>query len=327
MAGRGTGETSGSNDRTLRDVGEFALIERLVADTPKTRGLTVGPGDDAAVVECVDGRVVVCVDVLVEGRHFRRDWSNAVDVGRRAAAASLSDVNAMGAVSTSLLVGLAAPGDLPASWILEASAGLKEEAASAGAILIGGDTTEGDAIVLSVTALGNLEGRDPVTRAGARPGDRIVVCGRLGWAAAGLAVLGRGFRSPKVLVDAHRFPVIDYTAGPRAAAAGASAMIDVSDGLVADLGHIAEASGVAIDVRADSLEVAEPLQAAAAAYNVDPRGWMLTGGDDHALVACIPPKVKVPKGFVEIGLVGEGSPHVTIDGEVPEGTGGFTHFA
>ncbi len=314
-------------DRTLSDIGEFALIDRLVADTPASEVIEVGPGDDAAVVACSDGRVVACVDVLVEGKHFRRDWSNAIDIGRRAAAASLSDVNAMGAISTALLVGLAAPGDLPGAWIMEAAAGLKEEAASAGAILVGGDTTEGDAIVLSVTALGSLEGRSPVTRGGAKPGDRVVVSGRLGWAAAGLAVLGRGFRSPKVLVDAHRFPVIDYTAGPRAAVAGATAMIDVSDGLLADLGHIADASGVAIDVDSAALDVAEPLQAAAAAYNVDPKVWMLTGGDDHALVACLPADVDVPDGFLEIGRVGEGSAQVTVDGAEPEGPGGFTHFA
>lgn len=320
-----------TDERTLADIGEFPLIERIVGDGNDTGGVVeLGPGDDAALVAAPDGRVVACVDVLVEGRHFRRDWSTAIDIGRRAAAASLSDVNAMGAVSTSLLVGLAAPADLPASWVLEAAAGLKEEAASAGAVLIGGDTTEGEAIVLSVTALGDLGGRTPVTRSGAQVGDRIAVCGRLGWAGAGLAVLGRGFRSPKVLVDAYRFPVIDYTAGPRAADAGAHAMIDVSDGLVADLGHIAEASKVCIDIAAESLEVPEPLQAAASAYNVDPRIWMLTGGDDHAVVAAFAPDAAVPEGFVVIGEVqacGDGPPAVTVDGLALEQPGGFTHFS
>ena len=317
----------GTHERTLRDVGEFALIDRIVSDVPPKRGIEIGPGDDAAVIACPDGRVVACVDVLVENRHFRRDWSTAIDVGRRAAAASLSDVNAMGAVSTALLVGLVAPADLPTTWLTEAAAGLKEEAGNAGAVLVGGDTTEGDAIVLSVTALGNLEDRAPITRAGAKSGDVVAVCGRLGWAAAGLAVLGRGFRSPKVLVDAHRYPVIDYAAGPRAAKAGATAMIDVSDGLLADLGHIAQASGVAIDVRTQDLEVPEPLQAAASAYNVDPRTWMLTGGDDHALVALFPAKKKLPKGFVAIGVAGTGEPEVTVDGQAFEGATGFTHFA
>lgn len=317
-----------ADERTLRDVGEFELIDRLISDVAASKHVEVGPGDDAAVLTCDDGRVVACVDVLVEGRHFRRDWSSAIDVGRRAAAASLSDVNVMGAVSTGLLVGLTAPGDLPASWIVEAAAGLKEEAASAGAVLVGGDTTEGETIVLSVTALGSLEGRAPVTRAGASPGDVVAVCGRLGWAAAGLAVLSRGFRSPKVLVDAHRFPVIDYTAGPRAAVSGATAMIDVSDGLIADLGHIAQASAVAIDIDSSSLEIPEPLHSAAAAYNVDPRIWMLSGGDDHAVVACFPAKKRLPKGFTRIGVVTESAaPGVSVDGSTFEGSAGFTHFA
>lgn len=316
----------GSSERTLRDVGEFALIERLISDVPASDVVEIGPGDDAAVVRCPDGRVVACVDVLVEGKHFRRDWSTSIDIGRRAAAASLSDINAMGAVSTTLLVGVAAPGDLPATWLIEAAAGLKEEAERAGAVLVGGDTTEADAVVFSVTALGSLEDRSAVTRGGARPGDVVAVCGRLGWAAAGLAVLGRGFRSPKLLVDAHRYPVIDYTAGPRAAAAGATAMIDVSDGLLADLGHIAHASGVSIDVRGEELEIPEPLQAAASAYNVDPRIWMLTGGDDHALVACLPAKKKLPKGFVAIGVVSDGPAQVTVDLAEFEGSAGFTHF-
>jgi thiamine-monophosphate kinase len=213
---------------------------------------------------------------------------------------------------------------------MEAAAGLKEEAAAAGALLNGGDTTQGDSIVFSVTALGFLDDRAPVTRGGAQPGDRVALCGRLGWAAAGLVVLGRGFRSPKVLVDAHRFPVIDYTCGPRAATAGATAMIDISDGLIADVGHIAAASNVAIDLDSTTLEVAEPLQAAAAAYNVNPKVWMLTGGDDHALVACLPNGVELPDGFLEIGRVSKGAAQVTVDGSEPEwleGPGGFTHFA
>jgi thiamine-monophosphate kinase len=209
-------------------------------------------------------------------------------------------------------------------------------------VLAGGDTTEGDSIVISVTALGSLAGRAPITRGGARPGDRIAVCGRLGWAAAGLAVLGRGFRSPKALVDAHRYPLIDYTAGARAAQAGARAMIDVSDGLIADLGHVAQASGVDIELRTEgnaAFSVPEPMQAAAAAYNVDARGWMLTGGDDHALVAAFPPEGDLPEGFIEIGNARartSDGPVVEVDGELwgdlagdlgGQGQGGFVHFA
>lgn len=322
-----------SGERTLRDVGEFAVIDRILdATTVSADVAQVGPGDDAAVLFAPDGRVVACVDVLVEGKHFRRDWSSAIEIGRRAAAASLSDVNAMGARASSVLVGLVAPGDLPAAWVTEMAAGLVHECASAGAVLVGGDTTEGETIVISVTALGALNQRAPLTRAGAQPGDQVAVCGRLGWAAAGLAVLGRGFRSPKALVDAHRFPQIDYTAGERAASAGAHAMIDVSDGLIADLGHIADASGVDIDIvtqDAEAFEVPEPMQAAAAAYNVDARVWMLTGGDDHALVATFPPQTALPEGFVCIGTVSstrDNDASVRVDGQEWNEEGGFTHF-
>ena len=239
----------GTAGRTASDLGEDALVaaitERLAARGGHP-GVLLGPGDDAAVVAAPDGRVVASTDVLVEGRHFRRDWSPAQDVGARAAAANLADIAAMGAVPTALLVGLAVPADHDVAWILELADGLGEEAAVAGAAVVGGDVVRSDVLVVSVSALGSLEGRDPVTRSGAQPGDLVAVAGRLGWAAAGLAVLSRGFRSPRALVEAPRRPAPPYAEGPRAAGLGATAMVDVSDGLVRDLGHVAAASGVSI---------------------------------------------------------------------------------
>ena len=209
--------------------------------------MIVGPGDDAAVLATADGRVVVTTDLLVENRHFRRDWSSADDIGHKAAAQNLADVAAMGAVPTGLVVGLGAPADLPA-----AGAGLCRRPAGGvralGVSVVGGDVVRSDVVVVAMTALGDLQGRAPVTRAGARPGDVVAVCGRLGWAEAGFRVLSRGFRSPRVLVEAHRRPVVPYRAGPQAAELGATAMCDVSDGLLADLGHVAQASGVAVDI-------------------------------------------------------------------------------
>jgi thiamine-monophosphate kinase len=184
-------------------------------------------------------------------------------------------------------------------------------------------------IIISVTALGDLEGRDPVLRSGAQVGDAVAIAGRIGWAAAGLALLSRGFRSPKVLVDAQRFPEIDYAAGVRAAKAGATAMIDVSDGLVADAHHIAAASAVDIAIDTSGWEVPEQMQAAASAYNVDAREWMLTGGEDHALLATFAAGTKLPKGFVRTGTVvaADGAPGVTVDGLRREDAGGHRHFA
>jgi len=184
--------------------------------------------------------------------------------------------------------------------------------------------------MVSVTALGSLEGRSPVCRSGARPGDLVAVRGRLGWAAAGLAVLQRGFRSPAVVVNAHRVPEPPYAAGPEAANAGATAMIDVSDGLLADLGHVARASKVRIDVRSATLDVPARLADVGAALGADPRHWLLTGGDDHALAATFPRGALLPFGWIRVGtvLAGEGTdPPVLVDGRVYEGgPAGWDHF-
>ena len=310
---------------TLQDVGEFALIERITSGLDLPPGVLVGPGDDTAVVTAPDGRVAITCDLLVEGRHFRRDWSTAIDIGRKAAAASLADIAAMGATATSLVVGFGAPADLPAAWAVSLAAGIREEAALVGAVLVGGDVVEAPQVVISVTAIGDLDGRPPVLRSGARAGDVLAIAGRFGWSGAGLALLSRGFRSPKVLVDAHRYPQPPYAAGPRAALAGATAMIDVSDGLVADARHMAVASGVQVEIDTSDWEIPDPLQAAAAAYNVDPREWMLSGGEDHALLATF--SGPVPDGFETIGRISAGEPAVLVDGVVREAGGGHRHFA
>ncbi|TAK70639.1 MAG: thiamine-phosphate kinase [Actinomycetota bacterium] len=315
--------------QTVGALGEFGLLAQVVARLGTGEGVVLGPGDDAAVVAVPDSRVVVTTDLLVEGRHFRRDWSTAYDVGRKAAAQNLADVAAMGARPTALLVGFGAPADLEASWALELTDGLRDEAEGVGAVIVGGDVVRADAVIVAVTALGDLAGRRPVTRAGAGPGDVVAVAGRLGWAAAGLSVLSRGFRSPRRLVDAHRRPAPPYAAGIAAAAAGATALIDVSDGLLADAGHVAQASGVQLELRTDALEVGEPLRDLAAAFNVDPLEWVLTGGDDHALLGCFPAAAVLPPGFVAVGQVtaaGSGGPQVLVDGRPHPGSAGHDHF-
>ena len=308
---------------TLAEVGEFALIDALRTLFVPSETVLVGPGDDAAVLGA-QRSVLVSTDMLVEGRHFRRDWVDAADVGHRAAAASLADIAAMGGVSTGLVVAFAAPGHVPAQWALDLAIGLADEAAVAGSCVVGGDVTEADAVVVAVTAIG-ATAHAPVTRTGARPGGVVAVAGRLGWAAAGLAVLRRGFRSPRSVVDAYRRPSPPYAAGPQAAAAGASAMIDVSDGLLADLGHVASASGVAIDVDSGALDSPEPIAAVGAALGVEPMSFVLTGGDDHALAATFAAGSQLPPGWRAIGSVGSGS-GVTVDGAPYEGPGGHEHY-
>jgi thiamine-monophosphate kinase len=308
---------------------------------------SVGIGDDAAVVGAPSGSVVAAVDMLIEGRHFLRRWSSAYDVGVKAAARSLADIAAMGAVPTALLVALATPGTLPARWATDLADGLAHEASRAGAGVVGGDTARADSVVLSVTALGDLAGRSPVLRSGARPGDVIAVAGPLGRSAAGFALLsagvGRSAGTPDAiagLVTAHLRPSPPYDAGPEAAVLGATAMIDVSDGLVADLGHVAAASGVRLEIDSSALVTGGPLSEAATVLGKTTSAggtdradsppalalsWVLTGGEDHSLVAAFPASAALPSRWRVIGAVLSGS-GVTVNGAPYVGAGGWQHF-
>ena len=325
---------------TVAALGEFGLIAALsgwlLRTSPADPRTLVGIGDDAAVLAAPDGRVVASTDFLLEGRHFRRDWSSAPDVGVKAAARSLIDVAAMGAVPTGLLVALAAPPDLPVSWARDLAAGLAAECARAGASVVGGDTARASSVLLATTGLGDLAGRAPVLRSGAAPGDLVAVAGPLGRAAAGLALLSAG-RTDDRLVAAHQRPAPPYDAGPEAAGLGATAMIDISDGLLADLGHIATASGVLIDLSSARLAPDEDLLTAARTLDVDrtepgstpaPSGalaWVLTGGEDHALAATFPRHTALPPRWTVIGEVFAGQ-DVLVDGREWAGSAGWDHF-
>jgi thiamine-monophosphate kinase len=302
-------------DATARDLGERELIARVTARLRSSDRVLLGPGDDAAVLAAPDGRVVATTDVLVEGVHFRRDWSTAQDVGRKAAAQNLADVMAMGGTATALLVGLVAPPDLPVDWALGLADGLRDEAALVGAVVVGGDTAQGDRLVVSVTALGDLAGRPPVTRAGARPGDVVVVAGVLGASAAGLALLQEGVRHGP-LVDLHRRPRPPYALGPLLAQAGATSLVDVSDGLASDLGHVARASGVSLGLHRGRLAAVLPEGVAVE--------QALHGGEDHALAGTVPAGTALPDGVVAVGRAAAGPPVVLLDGEPV--TGGWEHF-
>ncbi len=320
---------------TIAELGEFALIAAIGERFPAGPALIVGIGDDAAVLRAADGRVIATTDMLIEGRHFRREWSSARDIGRKAAARNLADIAAMGAGPTALLVSFAGPGDLEVAWVLELAEGIAAECSAAGASVAGGDTSSAELVMLAITALGDLGGREPVTRRGARPGNAIAVAGTLGRAAAGLALLSAGLTSPGAglehLIRAHQRPDPPYDAGPQAAALGATSMIDISDGLIADLGHIAAGSEVRLEV--DSARItAEPVaspgslgQAAALLPGTDWRLWVLAGGDDHALAATFPAGVDLPERWTIIGQVTRGS-GVLVDGRRWNEAGGWEHF-
>lgn len=297
---------------TVGDTGESGLLTAVTARLPQGALVEVGPGDDAAVVRAPDGRVVATTDVLVEGVHFRRDWSSGLDVGHKAAAANLADVAAMGAVGTALLVAVSLPADLDLDWALALTDGLSAEAARAGASVVGGDTVRGAAITVAVTALGDLQGRPPVLRSGAQVGDVVVHVGRLGWSAAGLALLGSGGTGR--LVEQHRRPAVPYAAGPALAALGATAMCDVSDGLVADA--LTLAGAVALDLLEPVLDDGVTREQA------------LHGGEDHGLLATLPPGALA--GARELGarLVGHVVAGVGVRlAGAPVEPAGWEHFA
>lgn len=268
---------------------EFGLIAELAPFLAGAQdGIAVGSGDDAAVLELGDRWVCLAVDVVVEDVHFRRDLSSLADVGWKAVAVNCSDLAAMGAAPTAAVVGLCRPADLPTAAVEELYAGMDEACARWGLRLVGGDTVAAEALAISVTVIGEVDPGAAVTRSGARPGDALVVVGELGAAAAALAQVQRGLEPTEVLLDAHRRPQALVAAGRALAEHGATALIDVSDGLGADLGHVCAASGVSARVRWDDLPIAEGVRAVAAQLGVDAVDLACGGGEDFALLAAVP---------------------------------------
>lgn len=313
------------DDQTMAQVGEFAMIDRLVSGRSQPSAAALGPGDDAAVVSTDDGKTVVTTDMLVAGRHFRLDWSTPHDVGRKAIAQNAADIEAMGARTTAFVVALGVPAETPAAQAVELVDGMWDEARRLDAGIVGGDLVNCPQWVVSVTALGDLDGRAPVLRSGARAGSVLAVAGELGRSAAGYALWDKGVHGFDTLRRRHLVPAVPYGQGAVAADAGATAMTDLSDGLVADLGHVAHASGVGIDVFTTALAGdRDALADAAAAAGVDPWSWLLGGGEDHALVATY--AGEPPSGWRVIGRVIDGPPRVLVDGREWDGKSGWQSF-
>ncbi len=317
--------TSEEQADSLAGLGEFAVIDRLVADRDQPASVAVGPGDDAAVIRAGDGKTVVSTDMLVEGRHFRLDWSSPQEVGRKAVAQNAADIEAMGAAPIAFVVAFGAPGDTAAARALALADGMWQEARKLGAGIVGGDLVSAPQWVVSVTVLGDLAGRAPVLRSGARVGDTLAVTGGLGRSAAGYELWRNDIGGFDELRRLHLAPEPPYGQGRVAADDGATAMTDVSDGLMADLGHIADASGVGINVSTAALTPdRNALSAAAAAADADPWAWVLGGGEDHALVATFPGAP--PHGWRAIGTVIDGPARVLVDGDAWRGNPGWQSF-
>lgn len=329
-----------TGQRTLAEVGEDAALRAALPLLPASEHRLLGPGDDAAVIAAPDGRYVVTGDTMIEGPDFRLAWTTPADVGWKLVASNLADVAAMGASPSALTVSLALPGEAGESVLAEIATGMREACAALapGCGVEGGDLARSPIVVGAATAFGDLAGREPVRRSGARPGDVLAVSGCVGRAARGLELLFRlaideghpdraaldrlraaARDSDLAAIDAQLRPRPPIADGVRAALAGATAMLDVSDGLARDARRIALASGVAIDVDGRLL-----LETAGAEGD-----WglerILAGGEDHALLATFPPAAVLPGGFVPIGRVEPGD-GVLLDGRRYDALGGWDPF-
>lgn len=317
--------------RRVADIPEDELIAAIVRGMPQGDAL-VPTGDDAAVIPLSGPHVVVSTDVLVEGRHFRREWSTGADVGWRSITQNAADILAMGALPVSFVGSIVLPGDVPEEWAIGVAHGMGEACrwltsqTGAPCGVVGGDISGGEQISVSVTALGDLRG-DAVLRSGARPGDVLVHAGTLGHSAAGLALLEA--EMPDAGAAARRCigtylrptPPASLVTGLRSL----RSLMDVSDGLLRDAGRMATRSGVTIDLVEPRELVDDDVRTTAALLDADPREWVLGGGEDHGLLgACAPGEV--PEGFRVIGSVSAGEPVVTVQDQPPSGRTGWDHF-
>ena len=307
---------------------EEQVLGAILPLFPAAEALDVAPGDDAAVLRTTE-RTIATTDTVVLGRDWLDAWSSGSDIGQKVIAQNLADIAAMGGRPTGVLVTLVADPALALEWVLDLARGIADACRSAGVAVLGGDLSSAPpgVVMVSVTALGRLDGQ-PVLRSGARHGDLLAVQGTLGLADAGLRLLqaDAAERHPAA-VERQRRPRAPLSAGPEAAAAGASAMLDLSDGLLRDGGRIARASGVVIDVDLDALadDVARIAPALGDEVALD---CVLAGGEEHSLLATFPPG-RMPPGWRAIGRVralGPGeAPGILVGGLVVRHTG-WDHF-
>lgn len=329
----------------IRDLGEFALIERLTARLgPGSADVRVGIGDDAAVIATGGPKdLVFTTDSMVENVHFRLDFASPWQVGWKALASAVSDIGAMGGTPRAAIVSIAARGDVPVEQVAALYDGLAASGERHDTRVVGGDTVRTDGpMVVTVSAVGGCEAGQAVVRSGAQPGDVVVVTGTPGDSGAGLALSAAGKGDDPAferLVRRHLEPTARLREADILARGGATALIDVSDGLVQDAGHIARLSEVGIEIMLEQIPTSGAVWAAGESLGIDPMGWVLAGGEDYELLAAMPQSA-VPaavdavcqEGGVPpavIGCVVEGEGVKVLDGQgrlvpVPKG---WDHFS
>lgn len=302
--------SANAENETIGSIGENEALRRTISRLNNSAHALVGPGDDAAVISAPDGRFVVTTDTLIEDHDFKLDWSTGFDLGWKAVASNIADVAAMGAVPTALVVALTSPASTPITWLESFADGLRSacESLAPGCGVVGGDLAASNQVMISVAAHGSLEGREPVLRSGAQVGDIVAVAGTLGQAACGLDLLLSGnldaINSYDNWVNVQRRPNPPIGAGVLAAIAGATSMLDISDGLAKDANRIAKSSGVTIQINPQMLQGFEAvLEEAARAIEADEKRWVLVGGEDHSLLATFAPDAQLPRAFKPIGVV------------------------
>lgn len=315
---------------TIAELGENESLRRTIAKLNLATAALVGPGDDSAVVASPDGRFTVTTDTMVEGHDFKLEWSSGYDLGFKAIASNVADVAAMGAKPTSLVVALICRPDTPIEWLEHFAEGLRDgcQQLAPEAAVVGGDLTIADTTVIAVTAHGDLEGRAPVLRSGAKLGDVVAVAGTLGKAAAGLDLLFSGnndaISAYDELVNIQRRPIPPIAAGISAAIAGATSMLDLSDGLSRDAARIAKASGVTVSLNRLDLQGFEAmLEEAARAISANAFDWVLDGGEDHSLLATFPAGTTIPREFKPIGEIIKRTNHDVLLDLAPVAEGGW----
>lgn len=305
---------------------EAGLVERLreLFQTSFAQGVEVGIGDDAAVVSASNNKLVATLDIAIEDVHFKTLWSSPFQIGAKLTTANLADLFSMGATPKYLLVGAAISEVSNSEVITELAQGIRSVADKFEVSVIGGDLSKSEKMSLSITALGEMA-KDPITRSGASAGDLIYLSALPGLSAAGLAILERGLDRPKYVVQAHLNPKL---VAPIKLIEVASAMSDISDGLVSDARNIARASKVDLNFDTSALEASpdfKDLGELATELGVDVYDWILSGGEDHFFIATVPEKYADKNLGIQVGKVVAGSGLITIDG-VQTQRAGYQHF-